>query len=372
MLKYLFISAKILLFTLSVPCQDLPVIPLDNPGKLNGILKVGDIGTKFHYIPLETLPECQIGNVRHLEFDGEHVVVAEAERVLLFDKNGRFIHQLGAAGKGPGEYDRISDIALNPITGILAVLPNTQQQILFYDLGNHHLSTVEVNPRPDGITWTSDGYLIGAFNDRIMASARNLQTMVAIYDEKAKILKKFPSYLPHQKTGSGLIMLPPECLHSSGKQTWFKWTRNDTLFAIEKQLLTPKAVFDFHEVQMPFGEFTVERFMNMAFGGDYLQFMDVIIDQSRLYFQYKWNHKEYNGVYYPDISKLFLIGQSSIPEKISDNLDNGPGFWPREIFNGHLIDWFFPSDVKDLKKWSEKTGIFLKEDDNQVVRILTK
>ncbi len=368
--KLLLLIIDFLLFFSVARSQNLPAVLLDNPGKPNGKVSLSDIGTAFQYISLETSPGCLIGKIHQLEFDGEHIVVADAERILLFDKTGRFIRQIGSSGKGPGQYVKISDIALNPVTGILAVVPIYESQIILYDLQNHHLATVKVSPKPDHITWSDEGHLIGAFNDRIMASAQNNQAMLIIYDKDLRAVKRINSRLQHEKAGQALIMLPTECLHSDRGQTWFKWPRNDTLFAVEELRLKPLAVFDFQRVAMLFENYTVENLMKQALGGEYLYLKDVIIDKNRLFFQYKLNKVEYYGIYNQYDKKLHLIGEAVKPEKITDSIDQGPGFWPREKVNDQLIDWFDPVDIKDLGKWTKKTGVSLKVDDNPVIRFL--
>ena len=83
-------------------------------------------------IPLETKEECLVGEINKLHFDGERFYVFDrhiAKKLFVFDKNGKFLFQIGKQGKGPSEYSSINDIMVYP----------HKNQVDLLDLGAHKI-----------------------------------------------------------------------------------------------------------------------------------------------------------------------------------------------------------------------------------------
>ena len=67
------------------------------------------------YIALETTPACLIGNIKKIEIYNELIFILDpyiAKKLLVFDKKGKFLHQISEYGKGPGEYLDIFDFVI--------------------------------------------------------------------------------------------------------------------------------------------------------------------------------------------------------------------------------------------------------------------
>jgi hypothetical protein len=70
-------------------------------------IPLSSIGKQLEYIPLETNPNCMIERIEHINFSEDFMFIADYNKVLQFDRKGKFLRQIGANGRGPGEYSGV-------------------------------------------------------------------------------------------------------------------------------------------------------------------------------------------------------------------------------------------------------------------------
>ena len=80
-------------------------------------------------------------------------------RLLAFDSNGRFIRQIGAMGRGPGEYLGISDFATAP-DGSVWIEDAVANNLIHYGKDLRHICTVPTSYDADCMEFLEDGNLI--------------------------------------------------------------------------------------------------------------------------------------------------------------------------------------------------------------------
>ena len=62
-------------------------------------------------IKLNTSDECLIGEIKQVSFTDQFIFVSDpyvSQKIFMFDKNGKFVKNIGRQGGGPGEYSIIS------------------------------------------------------------------------------------------------------------------------------------------------------------------------------------------------------------------------------------------------------------------------
>lgn len=106
-------------------------------------LKMSDLFSDIKYVKLETTSESLIQYInRVLDLDGNLLVVdRDNQSLLLFGKDGRFIKKIAGQGKGPGEYLRMYDAAVDKEGKRLFVLDAYAQSILIYDFGGKYIES---------------------------------------------------------------------------------------------------------------------------------------------------------------------------------------------------------------------------------------
>ena len=88
-------------------------------------------------IPLETNESCLIGNITKIIVFEQYIFVLDnfiANSLYVFDKEGRFIRKIGSIGQGPGEFDRISDFAIDRVNKTVYIKGGRFPRIHKYDL----------------------------------------------------------------------------------------------------------------------------------------------------------------------------------------------------------------------------------------------
>jgi len=79
-------------------------LDLDKSRKHPREVKLSEICDSLIYIPLETKKGCLIKFINDVQIDGDDIFVQDRGSLYHFDINGKFLGQLGKAGRGPGEY----------------------------------------------------------------------------------------------------------------------------------------------------------------------------------------------------------------------------------------------------------------------------
>lgn len=67
------------------------------------------------FIPLETTDVSLLGMVHQVQKIGNKLVVVDtykAQKILVFDINGKFLYRIGAKGEGPGEYSSLNHVLI--------------------------------------------------------------------------------------------------------------------------------------------------------------------------------------------------------------------------------------------------------------------
>ncbi len=74
-----------------------------------------DYISDYELIPLETSKDALIGQIQTIIFKGGmfYIKCFNDDRILIFDKNGKYFKTIDFKGKGPGEYLQIVDFAVN-------------------------------------------------------------------------------------------------------------------------------------------------------------------------------------------------------------------------------------------------------------------
>lgn len=92
-------------------------------------------GLKTEIIPLETRPECMIGEVRKiLVHDDEYYIMTQAN-LYKFSDNGQFICSFGSRGNGPGEYNSINTFCI--LSDSVYLFDSNAEKIMVFDKEGH-------------------------------------------------------------------------------------------------------------------------------------------------------------------------------------------------------------------------------------------
>ena len=92
------------------------------------------IAEDIEYIPLETSPDCLIGNHRALEVTpvGEYLIVHEHNKVMrIFSREGKYLCDVGVLGKGPDEYQHSNSFYVDETSKQIYILSIRKDCLIF-------------------------------------------------------------------------------------------------------------------------------------------------------------------------------------------------------------------------------------------------
>ncbi|MBN2649262.1 MAG: 6-bladed beta-propeller [Prolixibacteraceae bacterium] len=126
---------------------------------------LSEIADEVTPIILETKKECLISYVSKLVSTKDFLYVLNANTSLYqFDKQGKFIRQIGDIGRGPGEYERLSTFTIDEDNNVV------------YAASNYKILSYKDNGEFIGESDFTRGYIISLsyINDQLLLFSRNI------------------------------------------------------------------------------------------------------------------------------------------------------------------------------------------------------
>ena len=137
---YLLISWFLIVSCSEKKHGELLEIPVDLGQFTASQLLLSEITEKITSIELELTDESllkpQRGYLVRIIINDDLVIVAQTEKIFVFDRNGKFIRSIGSIGQGPGEYVRIRNIAFDESNKCL-FLSASPYKIICFDLNGN-------------------------------------------------------------------------------------------------------------------------------------------------------------------------------------------------------------------------------------------
>ncbi len=103
---------------------------------INNSLKLSDITDNIEAVELETTDLSLISKVKRVLHTKDYIIINESKTIMIFDKAGKFIRQIGSIGQGPGEYTRIWDITADFKNKHIYIYTN-EDKIICYDFDDN-------------------------------------------------------------------------------------------------------------------------------------------------------------------------------------------------------------------------------------------
>ena len=94
------------------------------------------------FLPLRSDGEHFIPEDANIKFRDDYILMGNTDRILIFNKEGRYINELYKKGKGPEEYSFIGDYDLVPGSEEIVIIGN--KKLLFYTLEGKFIEAVSI------------------------------------------------------------------------------------------------------------------------------------------------------------------------------------------------------------------------------------
>jgi hypothetical protein len=195
-------------------------------------------------VPLEINSEALLSQIEILDFLNDKVYILSHNKVVVFDKNGKFLTVIGTMGAGPGEYKNLSGFYIKNET--IFLVDEGFQKVFAYDENGKYLYSTSilqetgkisvVYPIEDGLFIAKNGYF--GNNTQIPS--------ICVLNEQYKKIRD----IENRYLSDGTIM--PDNFYPFQDHILYWEFFNDTIFSIVNQKeLTPKYIVDFQEYAIP-------------------------------------------------------------------------------------------------------------------------
>ena len=102
------------------------------------------IGKKIEYVALETTPRSLLKSIMGIQFSEKYIFVSDFDRLLQFDRHGKFIRQVGDNGRGPGEYIHVSGFWIDEKNEKAYVMAWGIKTIKEYDFNGNFIKSFKI------------------------------------------------------------------------------------------------------------------------------------------------------------------------------------------------------------------------------------
>jgi hypothetical protein len=362
-------------------------INVDTKGPFqNSLLDIVDIED---VIKLETVPNSVIAHIERLVCDNNNFYILDnrLKRVVVFDKKGKYIRNIGRVGKGPTEFFDPMDISVSQVDNSLAILDGDRgRSILLYKLDGTFVKKIKIPFYCSKFQMISKERFVVYKNNTPFKDQRS---NIYVIDGKGNIISQgcsFPEIL------DDLCFTSFNLVNNYNGITNAISPFNDTIYRIEEDHIYPEFYIDYSQAKLTL-EYQAELFIKC--NRDVRNFTDklnqsnlvsmftmLVRNKNTLFFAYWKNNKTYS-VYYDILNKkLQLYNHSNINDiyyhtgpiaSISDdkfvnvvypyNLKNSPGVSMR-------LNYLKQKDAREYERYMETLGK-LNIDDNPAL-IITK
>lgn len=375
MKKHVFIHT-IALFT-CVGCQHTTIQPQAEviEIKLNdATATTSDVFTGITPIALETTDSSLIGALASVKLSPEYIFVQTDNTIKQFDRNGRFIKNIGRKGQAGDEYSGITDFCINSKHKEIQILDRKQKKILTYDYDGNYQESTPIDcwalqlykPDTETILTYSGNELDthNAYKFNVYSATTN-NSFYPIDAQRSKYLN---------------ILSPRNFYTLKDDNTIFFEAFNDTIYTLDKSHVEPKYILSYSGKNTPPSFFTEKNYENImdffqAFNSrDYVNSThDVAEGNRKLLFSCYYGGAKYFNIY----DKPTHTAQSY--QSLEENLlmRNAPLVIGDEEFvlwgsDGEAAFWVQPSwllEHKDRIRSEELQTLVgaLKEDDNPIL-----
>ena len=135
-------SCLFLLFVSLISCQNHePAGSIDLTADTP--MSVFELFSEVKVVPLETNTESLITSISKVQYYQSQYYILDdrSQQIFCFNDEGDFVFKIAAQGKGPGEYNYITNFSIDEKKNKLIVPDPVVQRVHFYDLQGKHLET---------------------------------------------------------------------------------------------------------------------------------------------------------------------------------------------------------------------------------------
>lgn len=211
-----------------------------------------DVIDSIEYMPLETGEQCLIGYITKIIPVGDTIVVVDnerANRVFLYDMNGKFIRQISSRGDSPESYVALRDVAIDKQGGRVFILDAATMRLLMFSMDGNFIKSMKlpfVAHAMEYIGGEKMAFYFKVKNPSLLNEAGKYP-LLGLWDMKSEKLLHVGVYQDDEiLQGAKVMSLNPLCMTSEGDVAFIQ-DACDTIYSVTMEGIKVKHVFYVNE-----------------------------------------------------------------------------------------------------------------------------
>ena len=310
---------------------EVDLIDLTEAMKINAKRNLSDYCDEMWYIQPEYCPEAIPGTYKNVKIVNNRLIIVDrADRIFIFDLNGKFLNYISKKGNGPGEYLHISDISSSE--GNLYIL-NYNNAVSQYNLDGTFVKEIKLNSYHNCLDVLNEKIILYAVPPYTIHNDHHKITILSKDLEIEKLLRRSP--------------IDPEKENEFTLHDFINiYNFNDTVSFFEKgddkiYRICGDEVISSYEFKVPN---TSNKTLKEQFDDvNYTQINYLYETPGYFYIQGIQNAKRMSLLYSKDEHKgvNLIFNLSIIDHGFHNDIDGGYPFWPRgQADTGEIFTWF--------------------------------
>jgi hypothetical protein len=397
MKKHLCIP-MILFFIVFISCKNdqksgNPLKTIDLAANISKIQQVNlsQFTDEIKYIPLESRDSALLRDDPPFDISDEFIITTDGDACLLYDLSGHFIRRFGTKGRGPDEFQFISNITISENKKIYF---NSDVDLFEFNINGSLAfklsNALLINDKYRLMNWhlVDDSLILGHIDNN--RGQEEIKAMLINLNNTVK--QKYRNYDLIEFQGSRVFNGSPRFYKFNGS-VFFKEQFNDTLFSLNKKYeLIPRYSFNLGNL----GVTKAERGKHPTINSDYLFIFDIFQTERYLFLNISRQSKNPSsvfGIFNKEIDELVFskptdTDNSNNKSGIFNDIDAGPRFSPKRMVNDFTLastitakqlkdhvasDYFKNSKPRypEKKKQLEDLAKSITEFDNPILMMVT-
>lgn len=276
-------------------------------GDINNLLQIDSLFSEIKAIPLETRDDCLISRIVKIIIYNDKIFLQDkAKRLLVFNIQGKFLHQIGKKGNGPGEYLELRDFEIDK-NGNIYVLEF--KKILKYDNQGNYLNTIRFNNpsencnptqfvslKNDFFLWNFGRFTMKAKGDKFYALYQ-MDSKGKIRNNFLEVKNNYSGNYNQFKKYKDFVLIDP--LFGS-----------NIIYTIDSIGIKERYYIDFGNrtlnIPIPEGFNSLLDFKKGIINSYYLSILGFTESKDWLYFTFSYRMNRYNAYYSKKLDKSFI------------------------------------------------------------------
>jgi hypothetical protein len=308
-------------------------------------INLSNIGKELSYIPLETTPECLIQSIDKILFSDSYIFVSEIRRLLQFDRNGKFIRQIGSVGRGPEEFTYLGDFCIDEQKKEIYITSINPSRLLIFSFNGVFKNAINLSFRPAQIIIKDQNNLMY----HLWNSAGENDPSWIFTNRQGVISASIKKSLKRVSQPSFTVKSSP--IYSFDNAIHFMEFGSDTLYYFKDNQRKPYAIFSLGDLKMnPDPVLTPPGTKNRDLLTDKLWTKSIYENDEFLFINFALGITD--GIMHAIYNKKTADVTFLKDNVFRNDLGGSKGFWPKQIINDKiLVDCVDAFDLlKSIKK----------------------